>query len=351
MAPVFQLSSSNKTDIDNRVRNFFATSGDPIVLVNKTGLIEFVNKRTEKCFGYNAAELLHQPIEILIPNRFMKLYKIGSQQKKLDLLAAKKDGSSFPVDISFAPIKTDAGTMFAAHIRDMSDYQKEVQLREDMMGIVSHDLKNPLAAIKMSNQLLQKTLSENQDNQRAQRLTENIKRSASQMERLINDLLNYAKLESGSLAVEKACHPADLFLRDGVKMIQHHLDQKKIKIDFKIAADLPDINYDLQRMTQVLYNLVGNAIKFSNENATILVSAIEHKQEILYSVEDQGQGIKKQNLEHIFEKFWQEDGSSKAGCGLGLFITKGLVTAHSGKIWVESEIGRGTRFFFTLPIR
>lgn len=361
MEQVTEPGSSNEQKItDDAFRIFLETASDPIVIVDARGRIQFTNLQVQKSFGYRPDELINQPVEVLMPLRLRNAHqRVHDQYMKhprprpmgtpLDLRAARKDGTEFPVDISLVPYKSRGGLITAAFIRDISEHKKAVQLREEMMGIVSHDLKNPLASIVLNNQLLQRVATNNENSERVTKFSEAIRRSAIQMERLISDLLNFAKIESGTLEVEIKRYPAIQFIEDAMKAVQHHILEKQVDVQLAIATPIPFINYDLVRMTQVFYNILGNAIKFSNHGAAIEVALKTTPQELVFSVHDNGPGIPISDIKFVFEKFWQAKETAKLGCGLGLFIAKAVVLAHGGRIWAESEVGHGTTFFFTLP--
>lgn len=355
-------SANGQSISDGAFRKFLETASDPIVIVNSIGEIEFANQQVQKSFGYTAEDLINKPVEILMPLRLRDAHKRFHDQyikhprprpmgTRLDLKATRKDGTEFPVDISLVPYHAASGPIIAAFIRDVSEHKKAMQLREEMMGIVSHDLKNPLAAIQLNNQLLQKASAESENGEKLLKISSAIQKSTKQMERLINDLLNFAKIESGTLEVERKNCPTLQFIQDALKTVQHHIQEKQIDVRLAIETAVPYLAYDLIRMTQVFYNILGNAVKFSPAHSQIDVAISTNSDEMLFSIHDNGPGIASSNLKHVFEKFWQAKETAKLGCGLGLFIAKAIVGAHGGRIWAESKVEGGTTFFFTLPLR
>ncbi|MGE4131984.1 MAG: ATP-binding protein [Bdellovibrionales bacterium] len=252
-------------------------------------------------------------------------------------------------DLAFAERVAFRSAFAIDNSRLYKEAQDSIRLREDVLAIVSHDLKSPLATIAMSNDLIKGELQKSPDQSQVQKMTEIIERSARQMNRLITDLLDFAKIESGRLSVAPGVFSVNTFIENGLTMVQHHAKKKGISFEVNIQAGLPLIHYDLDRITQVLYNLVGNAIKFSPENGTVKVRALAKDSDILFSVEDEGPGIAKENLKLIFEKYWQVRQTGETGSGLGLYIAKRIVEAHGGRIWAESEIGNGTKCYFSLP--
>ncbi|OFZ28325.1 MAG: hypothetical protein A2622_04275 [Bdellovibrionales bacterium RIFCSPHIGHO2_01_FULL_40_29] len=169
------------------------------------------------------------------------------------------------------------------------------------------------------------------------------------MERLISDLLDFAKIQSGTLTIEKSFKSISSLVLGSVELARHHAKQKKIHIRTEIQPNLPELNCDGDRIIQVLSNLLSNAIKFSSEMGVVKISVSVNDGSIFFSVKDDGPGISEENLPHVFCRFWQEKKTAKLGTGLGLSIAKGIVESHGGRIGVESQQGEGATFYFTLP--
>lgn len=223
-----------------------------------------------------------------------------------------------------------------------------VQTREDILAIVSHDLKNPLASIGLSAQLLQRMTQI--DRRQISDFAERVQRSVDQMQTLIGDLLDFGKIQAGLFSVEKFREsPMEVILpiADGVKVLA---EAKRQHLEVEIASALPDVACDSFRIGQVLSNLLGNAIKFTPAGGTIRLIVTQSKNEILVSVSDTGPGIPPENLSKIFDRYWQAQETKKLGSGLGLSIAKGVIEAHGTKIWAESDVGRGSCFSFTIPL-
>jgi|GEM_PF-2478011 len=226
--------------------------------------------------------------------------------------------------------------------------ERATRLRDEFLAVVSHDLRSPLAAITLDASAL-RTGRRSEDDVR--RIGGRIRESARRMDRLIQDLLDVARLESLTLRVEpEASAVADL-LR-GVQDV-HGAAAAAAAVRLLVESPEPGLRgvFDHGRTLQVLSNLVGNAIKFTPPGGSITVSCEGRGDELLFSVRDTGRGIPAIQLPRIFERFWQAERGAAGGLGLGLHIAKGLVEAQGGRIWVESEEGRGTTFFFTLPRR
>lgn len=226
--------------------------------------------------------------------------------------------------------------------------QDAVRARDDILAVVSHDLKNPLGAIHMASALLLKRLA---SDPRARKHLDVIHRSTETMDRLIGDLLDTASIQSKRLAIEKEVHDAELLVSEAVELHEPLAAEKAIEVRRELRFGGARICCDRERLLQVFANLLGNAIKFCGRGDRITVRAEVAASELRCAVSDTGPGMAEQELPHVFEPYWSAAGRyAKKGTGLGLFITKGIVEAHGGRIWVESEVGAGSNFWFALPL-
>lgn len=226
--------------------------------------------------------------------------------------------------------------------------QQAVRTREEVLAIVSHDLRNPLNAVTLGTSLLQtsETLSEEDREQ-----IDAIEMSAHRMNRLIQDLLDVTRLEGGKrLPIEpETVDPIDL-IDEAKELFRAQAAVASVAMLYDVPDSLPPVRADRHRVGQVLSNLIGNSMKFTPPGGNITVSAAAEGDHVLFRVADTGPGIPKENLNDIFSRYWQAKRTERMGAGLGLPIAKGIVEAHGGEIWVESDHGRGTQFYFTLPL-
>ncbi|MEK2644758.1 sensor histidine kinase [Bdellovibrio sp. BCCA] len=223
-----------------------------------------------------------------------------------------------------------------------------IQLREDVLAIVSHDLNNPLGSIQMSAELLKDSLTESGHKEQLE-LVQIIERSVRYMKRLIDDLLCFAKIQSGNFTVELKPTNLKKLVEEGLHSVHHHVVKTKIHIKTNIEVSKEDILCDHDRITEVLSNILSNAIKFSPPGRLVTLSAREEQDDIHFSIKDEGKGIAPEHLPHLFDRYWQAKETAKYGSGLGLAIAKGIVTSHGGKIWVESTLDHGTTVHFSIP--
>jgi signal transduction histidine kinase len=176
-----------------------------------------------------------------------------------------------------------------------------------------------------------------------------IERAAKRMNRLIQDLLDVAVMEAGQLTIEPARLAARELTVGAVDTQRPLASSSSLELRVDVDRDLPDIWGDRDRLLQVFENLIGNAIKFTTAGGCITIGAVSRDHEVHFRVADTGSGIAPENLPHVFDRFWQATSTNRQGAGLGLPITKGIVEAHGGRIWVESTPSLGTTFSFTIP--
>jgi PAS domain S-box-containing protein len=222
--------------------------------------------------------------------------------------------------------------------------QRALRDREEVLGIVAHDLRNPLATILMQTHLIRRRATE-----REKKPPERIERAVSRMNRLIQDLLDVARVEAGRLTVAQDSLSVRQVVRDALEAHRAEASSRSLELSLDISPDLPDVWADRDRLLQVLENLVGNAIKFTQSGGRITIGAVQRNENVLFRVADTGPGIAPEDQRHVFDRYWQANKSERRGAGLGLPIVKGIVEAHGGRVWLESSLGRGSTFFFTIP--
>jgi signal transduction histidine kinase len=220
--------------------------------------------------------------------------------------------------------------------------------RDQMLGVVAHDLRNPLNTMLMAAQLL---ADSTEPESVARRQAAVVQRAGERMNRLVQDLLDVKRMESGRLTIELRRVLAPTLVTEAVEMLRSIAASSRIELVLEDSCeDLPPVSADPHRVQQVLSNLIGNAIKFTPRGGRIAVRCSRAEGEVRFEVRDTGPGIPAEHLPHVFGQFWQAKRADRRGIGLGLAIAKGIVEAHGGKIWVESTCGVGSTFFFTLPV-
>src|SRR5262245_52207732 len=226
--------------------------------------------------------------------------------------------------------------------------RRAIKSREEVLAIVSHDLKNPVTVIG----LVAKMLRQSGELEMAQvaEYSKKIERAVDKMLQLISEISDSSKIENGTFSVTPQAETLKNIILPAIDGMKPLAEAKQQTIECHIESNVPEVAADGPRVAQVLSNLVSNAIKFSRKGCKIVVSAREQDNSIVVCVSDDGPGIARENLSKVFDRYWQSEETKRAGVGLGLAIAKGIVEAHGGKIWVDSELGKGSSFFFTLPL-
>ena len=352
-----KIISDEKERIDNIVHNMT----DGLVVVDPQGKILMVNPAAEALLGVSTQDIGKQIKDVVKDEHLLALVKNLHTQKKeviaKDVELFSPNESTMRVLRASSAVVEDQNGKTVGMVAILNDItkQKEVErLKSDFVAKVSHEIRTPLIAMEKSLSLiLSKTtgpLSEEQDKFLA--ITD---RNLKRLSALINDLLDLSKLEAGKVALVREPVVIEKVIEEPILVFRNWAETKSIKIDKKIQEGLPQANIDANKIIQVINNLLGNAIKFTPDNGTITVEAVlRGDKEIEISVTDTGIGISEEELPKVFHKFYQVSGNLQTeirGTGIGLAIAKEIVELHGGRIWVESQIGKGTRFIFTLPFK
>jgi len=225
------------------------------------------------------------------------------------------------------------------------DAELLAQGREEVLGVVAHDLRNPLHLIGSSTDLL----LEGESSPERQKLLQITARAVKQMNRLVNDLLDTVRLLAGHLWLNLEDVKVDEIFRQAEATFRPSAAERNVHLEIVNPGPDTAVRADPVRVSQIVGNLLGNALKFVPEHGRVTVRAVHDGPQVLFEVEDSGPGIAPADIEHLFDKFWQARTGDTRGIGLGLTIAKGLVEAQGGKIWVKSTLGAGSTFSFTLP--
>lgn len=235
------------------------------------------------------------------------------------------------------------------YIKKLEKLNKE---KNELLGMAAHDLRNPISAVKMSTSLMLTMFNRNLTEEQIELLNET-QDITGYMLNILNDLLDITAIEAGKLNLKLEKQDYGEFLKHTVKVNKFLADNKKMSLELKIDENIPFMNFDKSKLNQVLNNLISNAIKFSYPERKVTVEAIKDNGTIITSVIDEGQGIPPEDLPKLFKEFQKTSvraTGDESSTGLGLAITRKIVEGHGGKISVESEVGKGSRFFFTMPV-
>lgn len=256
------------------------------------------------------------------------------------------------VDFLFKPIDPNilrhkADTFFALY-RRKQELARALQVRDDVLAVVSHDLRDPLNVVAMAGSMLQQLGTMRSDPQSLE-IAGMLQRSVERMQRMISDLLDMATLRTGQLSIQRQANEARSLIAEAIQAHQPAARHKRIELRCELPAEALPLECDRQRLLQVFANLIGNAIKFCDAGAQVTVRLMMHADNIEVAVEDTGPGIKETDFEKLFDPYWSGGREARGGTGLGLYITRGIVEAHGGCIWAENRCGGGAALRFVLP--
>ncbi len=343
------------------------SAGEGIYGLDTKGKITFINPAAAQILGYDVTELQNQPMHEIVnhstaegmayswlENPIYQTIQTGEVHYVTNEIFSHKDKSSFPVEYVSTPIMEKEQIVGAVVIfKDITERQIIDRMKDEFVSVVSHELRTPLTSIRSSISLLSSGRIDPRS-PKSQRLIEIAQDNSNRLVRLINDILDLERINSGKVTMLKSsCNAADV-MRDAVEIVQSMADKAEIKIAVEPLPVELELWIDRDRIIQALTNLLSNAIKFSAPHTTVTLDAhLQRDNQVRFQVQDCGRGIPPEHLETIFDRFQQVDASDsrdRGGTGLGLAICRSIVQQHGGQIWVESSLDKGSRFCFVLPI-
>ncbi len=262
----------------------------------------------------------------------------------------KKDGGKISVGITYAPILSPEGRLLSivANMRDISKFREAEELKSTFISIISHELRTPVALIKGYVGTLRREDAQ-WDPKVVQDSLAVIEEEADRLTGLIDDLLDASRLQAGALVLNLSEVEIDQQVKQIAKRFQTQTEKHRIEVDF--PPDFPCIMADEERLNQVINNLISNAVKYSTEGGRIQIRGQVRQDDVLICVIDEGPGIAKEDIPHVFDRFYRASDSAQKtkGAGLGLYLAKAVVEAHGGNIWIDNQAKKGTSICFTLP--
>lgn len=279
-------------------------------------------------------------------------------RKVLGVATVVAEKNSDPLTAADLALIEEIGRRVGIAIENMRLYKKAlraVKVREEVLGVVSHDLKNPLTSVSMSGNLILRLMDSEEDransDKKIRASAERIVSASRSMERLIVDLLDLTRIEAGALKLQPRLVGSTQLLRDAIEPFIPMAQERRIQLSTDERAESFELECDPDRLLQALSNLISNAIKFTPPGGRIVLNSEIREDHALFSVSDTGKGIAPADLPRIFDRFWQAQRTSGKSLGLGLSIVRGILQAHGGRAWVSSRLGQGSTFFLYLPLR
>lgn len=340
-----------------RVRSIVESMPVGLLILDKQGYVEIVNPHGEDMLGYRFEQLVGEHVSLLFPkhpeldsrkfteNPFDKL--VGRVR---EFEAQRRDGEVFPAEMTLTEWNTVDGMRYLAIMLNVADRHELERMKREFVSTVSHELRTPLTSIRGSLTLLAVgALGKLNDN--ADKAVKIAERNTVRLINLINDLLDIEKLEAGKLEMTFADVAADGVIDRSVESVRSFAEQYGIKFDVKKSD--ARVFADGDRLVQVLVNLLSNAVKYSPKDEVVHVAAQVDGDKLRFTISDKGRGIPADFIGKVFERFEQvetADATKRGGTGLGLAICKAIVEQHKGTIGVESEVGKGSMFWFCIPL-
>jgi PAS domain S-box-containing protein len=347
----WELAESEK-----KYRRIIEDSFDPIITINSENQVTGWNKGAEITFGYAHEEIYGTKIETLFianPEKVMTslLDRVKTEDgftRNFITRCYRRNREEIDVNITANRLGDDGLCLI---VRDITREKKIDKMKSDFVSNVSHELRTPLTSIKSAVDLVLSG-AEGPLTEPEKGMLTIVKNNSARLIKLINELLDLSKLESGKMEMNLKATKIEQIIKATMEETSPLMVNKHINMQMQAEMGLEDVFVDENKIKQVLVNLIGNALKFSTEGGRITIGAADKGNELHISVADTGIGISKENFDRVFEKFVQVDSSTTraaGGTGLGLAIAKSIVEAHKGRIWLESAVGKGTTFFFSLP--
>lgn len=327
--------------------------GEGIVMVDREGLIQLANRRAREMFGLAVGSNLEgRPFDQALPDGPLRAAATAAglepgKQQEVDL---SSEAERKFLRVTASPVLTpgrgaELGTVFA--LRDVTLERELEKMKEDFLHYITHDLRNPLgSAMGFLDLLLKGTAGVLNPDQHS--IVSSVRRSTSRLMNLINNILDIAKMEAGRMRLQlKTASLAGVAGR-AIDILEQLANAKHVSLQLAAVEEF-STEVDADMIERVFTNLIGNAIKYTPDGGTVTASIVDEGKELKCCVEDTGDGIPADSLSRVFEKFEQVAGQRRGGTGLGLTISRFFVEAHLGRIWAESDLGRGARFYFVIP--
>ncbi|MDB4918784.1 ATP-binding protein [Mucilaginibacter sp.] len=348
----------------SRIETIIEQMHDAIIGINEKNEVLFINTAAKNILGLSEQKMEGKAVSDIMKNNdlFKSIVDEGKARKPFKIVIDGKD-SHFQLEASEIAVpnlsqnlasslnvaKKSVGMVYI--LRNITEFKERDEAKTNFIATISHELKTPISAIKMSAQLLADkrvgSLNEEQE-----QLTRHISEDAERLLKITYELLDLSQVETGNIQLNFVSTRPEQIIEYAIKAVKFEADQKGIIIEQAIAPNVPDIHADLEKTAWVVINFLSNALRYSAPKSKIMVQITPRGNMVEFSVRDSGKGIDVQYQQRLFDRYFQvpTDGQNKSGSGLGLAISKEFIIAQGGEIGVESEVGVGSRFYFKLPI-
>jgi two-component system, OmpR family, phosphate regulon sensor histidine kinase PhoR len=336
------------SDEKSKLDTVLATIADGIIMTDSQTRILLTNPAAESVFNFRSADALGRPlIEIILNYEIEKLLKNSlASGKKQNMEVDTTTGKYLRVIAVPIKIKSLSGALL--NIQDLTELRNLQTVRREFVGNISHELRTPLAGIKAIVETLQNGAID--EKEVAQEFLSKVDAEVDSMTQMVNELIELSRIETGKVKLDLVSLDLNSVIKEVVERLAPLAQRKQIIIVSKLKENLPPVQADRERIQQVISNILHNAIKFTPANGEIVISTQSSSDSVSVQIRDNGIGISRDDLPHIFERFFKADKSrSSGGSGLGMAISKHIIKAHGGEIWVQSVEGKGSTFGFNLP--
>lgn len=360
--------TSSAEEKQARLAAIVNSSDDAIISKTLDGIITSWNHSAKRMFGFTEDEAIGKHISIIIPPArideetvIIQSIRAGKRIEHFETVRVAKDGTEKYISLTVSPIKNDNGKVIGASkiARDISfrvEAEKQRNLyterlkelsnyKDEFMVMASHELKTPLTVILANLQVLQEIMATDTNLSFVDKTVKQVLKLSS----LVTNLLDISKIQTGKLELNILLFDLNLLIREIVNNLQH--TTKSHHLIFNDSAEKLMVNADRERIEQVIINLISNSIKYMPMPGCVIINASCKEGNALVSVGDNGIGIPEKDIQNVFLRFYRVSGpaSSFSGSGIGLFISSEIIKAHGGRIWAESELGKGSVFYFSIP--
>jgi two-component system phosphate regulon sensor histidine kinase PhoR len=341
----FDLRLSTLSSERSRLANLLEQLTDGVLIADAQGIIQFANPAAGRLFQ-NSQPVNRSIAEVIRHHQLVEAWRRCQQTRQMQSETVEVPTRHQYLQLVVAPDQQSSGTLLL--VQDLTRIRRLETVRRDFISNLSHELRTPLASLKALTETLQDGALE--DPPAARRFIDQIQTEVDALTQMATELLELSRIESGRLSLDLQPIPPAELLTSACERMQLQAERAGLSLRVECADTLPKVRMDLQRMEQVLVNLIHNAVKYTKPGGEVILFAEAGPGEVRFGVRDTGIGIPAEDVPRIFERFYRvEKSRAGSGTGLGLSIAKHIVETHKGKIWAESVEGQGSTFYFTIP--